>query len=74
MSLIRKVNEAIECVMQLELWSDDSGEGEVSTTKVCPSYHMKVATQGPPKFEAYNHYSAESVKIFKLSHTIADDF
>jgi hypothetical protein len=74
MSLIRRFNEAIECVMQLELWSNESGEGEVSTTKVCLFYHIKVATPGPRKFEAYNYYRAKSVKLSRLSHTIADDF
>ena len=74
MSLIGRFNEAIECVMQLELWSNNSGEGEVSTTKVCALYHIKVATSGPQKFEAYNYYRAKSVKLSRLSHTIADDF
>ena len=50
MSLIGRFNEAIECVVQLELWFNDSGEGKVSTTKVCPFYHIKVATPGPQKF------------------------
>jgi hypothetical protein len=74
MSLIGRFNEAIECVMQLELWSNECGEGEVSTTKVCLFYHIKVATPGPRKFEAYNYYRAKSVKLSRLSHTIADDF
>jgi hypothetical protein len=74
MSIIRRFNVAIECVMQLELWSNDSGGGEVSTIKVYLFYHIKTAIPGPQKFEAYNYHRAKSVKLSRLSHTIAGDF
>ena len=74
MSLIGRFNEAIECVMQLELWSNDSGEGEVSTTKVCLFYHIKVATLRSQEFGAYKYHRANSVKPSRFSQLIAEDF
>jgi hypothetical protein len=74
MSLIRRFDEAIESVIQLELWFDDFGGENISMTKVHHFDHIGTTKLRLQKVEAYNRHRSKNAKLSRLSHTIADDF